>query len=422
MAEAIFYNTLLNNLECVVCNEPICDPRALPCGHSYCGPPRTCLQSMESGLGARSVMKCAVCRANYYLRANQIKPLYGIKDLFPKVDTTSPRSFQDYIVNCATHAKLFTLWCKTCCVKICEDCLDTNHDEHSIKKLKRHLIEQLELKLEGEIVKKLEIRKKILQELSCQMKEIGVKCKTELKTLSAKVALGRVAEKHMLKELHVIEAYLDRDHQNVELETKLLLCLNDDLNSNADGSLSSTFVGQAKSVSCQTDCNNLSPKSVEKASQCVIEQKSKIFYSEVITLHVEQRNPLKVSTVKLNTDMWGFIFHITGTLAHCEEHKYSKGCKEKMFRISITNNQSNGPFFDTVVIKHEVRLLNWVDPTNTLSGVASAIGAPSGLSMRSSIPLILHPHLMNHCRNWVNQEDNLRVSIDLSAYKMDDQK
>ena len=40
MAEApITYYTLLDDLECVVCNEPLCDPRALPCGHCYCGPP-----------------------------------------------------------------------------------------------------------------------------------------------------------------------------------------------------------------------------------------------------------------------------------------------------------------------------------------------------------------------------------------------
>ena len=274
MAETrITYNTLLDDLECVVCNEPLCDPRALPCGHSYCGPPRTCLQSMEAGQGVSWGLKCAVCRSYHNLRANQIKPLYGIRDLFPKVEvnTTDPYILQEYTVQCATHGKLLTLWCKTCSVKICEECLDTDHDEHSMKKLKRHLVEQLELKLEGELMKKLEIRKKLLQEVSYQMKEIEVKCRQQLRTLNKKVSQGRVAEQAVLKELHVIETYLDLDHQNVELETKLLLCLNDDLNSNADGSLSSTFVGQAKSVSCQTDCGNLSPKSVEKASQSVVE-------------------------------------------------------------------------------------------------------------------------------------------------------
>ena len=415
MAETqIPQNALLQDLECVVCNEPLCDPRALPCGHSYCGPPRICLQSMEVAQGFQWVMKCAVCRADHDLRANQIKPLYGIRDLFPKVeiDTTSPRSFQDYIVNCATHGKLFTLWCKTCSVKICEDCLDPDHDEHSIKKLKRHLVEHLELKFGGDLSQKLLMRKISLLDLSDQMNEFQGKCKNQMKALNEKLTHTQVAEKEVTKELHVIDSYLDLDHHDLELATKLLLHLNDASGTPRD--LSNTYIGQTMSSSCQTEYRNVT-KSVEKASQYVSDPIT--FKSGEITLHVEQRNPLKVATVTLNTKMWGFGFRVSGAVEPCQLHKYSKGCQEKMFRITITNNNPNGSFWDVIGIKYEVHLYNWVDSTSTISKASSIIGGKN-ISIISGCDVVLYSHLVSPARNWVNQDNNIKVSVDLSVFKI----
>ena len=250
----------------------------------------------------------------------------------------------------------------------------------------------------------------MLLELSRQIK---LKYKKELKFLYEKVSQGRMAEEDILKELRMIEAYLSLDHQNVELETKLLLCLNDDISSNATCGMSSNIADNARSVSCQTDCSNVSSKSAEKASQCVFEQKSRTFNSELITLHVEQRHPFKVSTVVLKTDMWGLNYLITGTLAHCEEHKYSKRCKEKMFRIHITNNKPNGSIWDVVGIKYKVHLHSWVK-ANTISKPVTKSGGDD-ISVRSSEDLILHSQLMDRCRNWVNREDNLKVSLEISV-------
>ena len=413
MAEAqILQNALLQDLECVVCNESLRDPRALPCGHSYCGPPRTCLQSMENEEGDRWGMKCAVCRADHNLRANQINPLYGIRDLFPKVDTTDTNHSEEYTVHCATHGKLFIFWCKTCSVKFCEDCLDTDHDEHSIKKMKHHLVEQLELKFGGELNEKLLMRKISLLDLSCQMNDIQEKSKKQKKTLNEKVIQAQVTKNEIWKELQVIGKYLDLEHHNSELEIKLLLRLNDANSLPKD--LSDTFVDQMMSSSCQTEHGSVT-KGVEKASQCACEPKT--FKSGEITLHVEQRKSFKVSTVELNPNMWGFIFHITGTLTHCEKHKYSKTCSERMFRISITSSNPEGSLWDVVGIEYEVHLHNWVDSTSTISKVWSTVGR-GDISITSPKDLILHSHLMEPCRNWVNQENNLKVSINLSVYKM----
>ena len=413
MTEAqIPQNALLQDLECVICNESLCDPRALPCGHSYCGPPRTCLQSMEVEQGFQWVMKCAVCRTHHNLRADQINPLYGIRDMFPKVDTTDTNLSEEHAVHCATHGKLFLLWCKTCSVKICEDCLDTDHDEHCIKKLKRHLVEHLELKFGGGLSQKLQMRKTLLLDLSGQMKEIQEKCKKQMKALNEKLTYAQVVEKEITKELQVIEKYLDTDRYDLELETKLLLRLNDASSSPRD--LSNTYIGQTMSSSCQTEYRNVT-KSVEKASQYVSDPIT--FKSGEITLHVEQRNPLKVATVTLNTKMWGFGFRVSGTVEPCQLHKYSKGCQEKMFRITITNSNPNGSFRDVIGINYEVHLYNWVDSTSTISKAGSTIGGKN-VSITSGSDVVLYSLLVSPARNWVNQDNNIKVSVDSSVIKI----
>ena len=366
---------------------------------------------MEIGQDARSGMKCAVCRADHNLRANQIYPLYGIRDLFPKVDTTDPNLSEEYTVHCAAHGKLFLLWCKTCGVKICEDCLDPDHDEHSMKKLKRQLVEQLELKFGGDLSQKLQMRKISLLDVSCQINEIKEKCKNQIKALNENLTQAQVAEKEVMKELQVIEEYFDLDRHDSELETKLLLRLNDANISPRD--LSRTFFGQTMSSSCNTQCSS-GTKSARKASQYVSEPKT--FKSGEIMLHIDQRNPFKVSTGILNTDILGFIFHITGTLAHCRDHNYSKTCKEKMFQISFTSNQRNGSIWDVVTIKYKILLHDWVDFTNTISKTGSAIGG-GGIPMGFSADLILHSQLMDSRRNWVNEKNNLKISLELSVYQ-----
>ena len=293
------------------------------------------------------------------------------------------------------------------------NCLDPDHDEHSMKKLKRHLLEQLELRFRGDLSQKLLMRKISLLDLSCQINEIKEKCKNEMKALKENLTRAQVAEKEVTKELLVIDSYLDLDHHDLELETKLLLHLNDASSTPMD--LSNTYIGQTMSSSCQTEYRNVTTKSVEKASQYVSDPKT--FKSGEITLHVEQRNPLKVTTVTLNTKMWGFRFRVSGTVEPCQLHKYSKGCQEKMFRITITSSNPNGSFWDVIGINYEVHLYNWVDSTSTISTAGSTIGGKN-LSITSGSDVVLYSYLVNPARNWVNQDNNIKVSVDLSGIKI----
>ena len=117
-------------LECVIGNEALVDPRALPCGHCYCGPPRLCLNSMESS--DCDVIKCAVCRTDHRLKVSDIKPLYGIREYFQSQTTVKL-----VLVPCSVHnSEECVFWCSTCEVKICERCFEVEHDEHSMRRLK----------------------------------------------------------------------------------------------------------------------------------------------------------------------------------------------------------------------------------------------------------------------------------------------
>ena len=132
-----------DSLECVICNENLLDPRPLPCGHSYCGPPRLCLTSLQS---KEDGLRCAVCRKDHNLRAEEIKPLYGIRDYFQgssELDTND-----NFRLPCSVHPKKdHTFWCSNCKVMVCDDCIEEIHDNHSIRRLKKYLMGKIESEL-----------------------------------------------------------------------------------------------------------------------------------------------------------------------------------------------------------------------------------------------------------------------------------
>ena len=132
-----------DSLECAICNENLLDPRPLPCGHSFCGPPRRCLSSLENELYG---LRCAVCRKDHNLRADEIKPLYGIRDYIQgssKLDTN-----EIFRLPCSVHPKKdYTFWCSNCMVMVCDDCIEEMHDDHSIRRLKKYLMGKIESEL-----------------------------------------------------------------------------------------------------------------------------------------------------------------------------------------------------------------------------------------------------------------------------------
>ena len=127
-------------LMCAICNESLEDPRHLPCGHSYCGPPRNCLKSMENSEG---LLVCAICREEHSLKAENIKPLYGIRDYLQR---DGGKLTSNELV-CLSHQNMECgSWCCDCDNMICGTCFENDHDRHFTRPLKRHLQEEVRLK------------------------------------------------------------------------------------------------------------------------------------------------------------------------------------------------------------------------------------------------------------------------------------
>ena len=133
----------ITSLECSICKEVLIDPRALPCGHSYCGKPRFCLNSLQD---PSEKLICAICRAEHNIRVEDVKPLYGIREFFLKPCSSRTGSHSNGNA-CKFHPNLTDkFWCTKCDTSICVRCVDENHDGHSVRNLARHLEEQCQMK------------------------------------------------------------------------------------------------------------------------------------------------------------------------------------------------------------------------------------------------------------------------------------
>ena len=123
MANAAIFDLL----KCSICHEMLADPRALPCGHSFCGPPRTCLDGIKNNKNLAS--KCAECNQVFPAKVNDLKPLYKIRDALGRLAVAEN--------NCAQGADCnhndVKMWCKDCSVKLCLPCVEENHVDHNLK-------------------------------------------------------------------------------------------------------------------------------------------------------------------------------------------------------------------------------------------------------------------------------------------------
>ena len=187
---------LLIPLECSICTESISDPRALPCGHSFCGPIRSCLRSMQ----VDDVIKCAVCRADHKLSADDLKPLYGIKDFF------STKTVEDIDINenvCEKHGKSVTLWCFKCQEMQCNDCGIIGHKNHLVKQLTESILKRIIERKYG---------KNIKDALKTQ------KNKMEKSIANIRDEIGRLTATHINNSNHFEELEHRRDFVDLCLE------------------------------------------------------------------------------------------------------------------------------------------------------------------------------------------------------------
>ena len=241
-------------LECVICNEALVDPRALPCGHCYCGPPRLCLNSMESS--DSDVIKCAVCRSDHRLKVSDIKPLYGIREYFQ-----SKTAEKLVLVPCSVHNfEECTNWCSTCDVKICEKCFEVEHDQHSMRRLKTYLIEKLEQRMGRKLKDGLMHRRGEIQEL-LKVKNVQVEnLRLRVDGLQLQIADFECDLIYLMKERSLVDEYcnflngeaLGSKSTEVSLLYNILELNLSEHNVNASSKDQSTqYVGSSKDQSTQ---------------------------------------------------------------------------------------------------------------------------------------------------------------------------
>ena len=154
--------------KCAICLVDVEDPRALPCGHSFCGPSRGCLNSLD----IREGLRCAVCRVVHpQVTIEALKPLYGIRDF---LQVQALRTHKKVHLPCFMHtAEECTFWCTECNIMICEKCIDEDHDNHSMRKLRKHFVDKIESQFEMPLKDGLTKYKKILEKkIDCKMAEL----------------------------------------------------------------------------------------------------------------------------------------------------------------------------------------------------------------------------------------------------------
>ena len=205
------------NLECVICNENLADPRALPCGHCYCGPPRSCLSALKDDFGR---LRCAICRIDHNLKPDDMKPLYGIRDY---IHESVRKKTKTVFLPCSVHEnKECIFWCNTCGNMICDQCFDDEHDDHSVRKLKKHLVKMVEKKL-GKTLKEGIVQYRENLHNIFQLKN------SELEKLKLHVAEIEEEMEEVEKQIKVLDDYSEisgSGSSDSEHETFLLLGLN----------------------------------------------------------------------------------------------------------------------------------------------------------------------------------------------------
>ena len=189
-----------DSLMCSICTGILSDPRVLPCGHSYCGPPKNCLNIIILNRG----LKCALCKAFHNLKISDLKPLFGIRDYIQQTTEAAvkKKTKKFKAPSCSLHDTSITFHCKTCDVDVCEECIDDGkHDEHSLRSIKKHLQD-----LVGEKLKECE---NDVPKLRKQVESFLAKSNEHINTIQPKLAELESCKAALLLQKNALNDYFD---------------------------------------------------------------------------------------------------------------------------------------------------------------------------------------------------------------------
>nr|XP_054774987.1 E3 ubiquitin-protein ligase TRIM56-like [Lytechinus pictus] len=125
---------LSDSLECPICHELLCNPKLLPCSHSFC---ERCLAELHSFHQTDSELTCPVCRQDANVIGNDVcnfptnlivKSL--VEDFKRRSDAKAERikgsgttAIQTCTVCDGDDQDIATYYCQNCSEFLCEDCL-----------------------------------------------------------------------------------------------------------------------------------------------------------------------------------------------------------------------------------------------------------------------------------------------------------
>ncbi|XP_041453640.1 E3 ubiquitin-protein ligase TRIM33-like [Lytechinus variegatus] len=125
---------LLDHLECPICHDLLCNPKLLPCAHSFC---ERCLKELHSFLQADSGLTCPVCHQDANVPGNDVSNFPTnlivkslVEDFKRRSDAKAERikgsgatAIQTCTVCDGDDQDIATYYCQNCSEFLCEDCL-----------------------------------------------------------------------------------------------------------------------------------------------------------------------------------------------------------------------------------------------------------------------------------------------------------
>ncbi|XP_066298913.1 tripartite motif-containing protein 3-like [Branchiostoma lanceolatum] len=132
-------------LTCSICLELFTRPKVLPCQHTFC---QDCLQVH---LGDKKYLKCPNCRQQVKLRRQGVAGLpdnHLVSNLCERLQKQATLSGETREQpqsgnRCSFHpSEEVKLYCKQCCVPVCNECLDEAHSGHVMITQKKALEER----------------------------------------------------------------------------------------------------------------------------------------------------------------------------------------------------------------------------------------------------------------------------------------
>ncbi len=155
---------LQKEIECPVCRENYDDPRVLPCLHYYC---KKCIHGLAFRKGASRAFLCPECRRAMTLSEKdleELRPAFFVN----RFKTTILSTLEEYsltksrskIAECSVHQESLKLYCFSCDVLICRDCVLKDHKDCNYE-----FVSKLAPDARGKLREKLDSLKKVESKL-----------------------------------------------------------------------------------------------------------------------------------------------------------------------------------------------------------------------------------------------------------------